>query len=84
MQDFCCGRLQVHQPESAHGHASAIEGCGLVSIAPIAVSELVAINGGRNAPLAVIRLLWATLIRSGAKRLAPQLAPAIEHSSEKY
>ena len=25
----------MHQPESAHGHASAIEGCGLVSIDPI-------------------------------------------------
>ena len=39
------------------GTASAIEGRGLVAIAPIAASELVAIKGGRNARLAVIRLL---------------------------
>jgi len=39
-------------PQARKGHASAIEGRVLVGIAPIAVSELMAINGGRNAPLA--------------------------------
>ena len=47
-----CGCLQLHQPGSAPGHASAIESRELVGIAPIAVSELVAIKGGRRAPLA--------------------------------
>jgi hypothetical protein len=49
---LCCGRLQLHQPESAQGHASAIESRELVGTAPIAVGELVAIKGGRNAPRA--------------------------------
>jgi hypothetical protein len=62
-------------PKARKSTASTIEGRRLVGIAPIAVSELVAIKGGRNAPLAVIRLLWAALIRTGAKRLAPRLAP---------
>ena len=84
MQDFCCGRLQLHQPESVLGHASAIEGRGLVAIAPIAVSELVAIKGGRNAPLAVIRLFWAAaLIRSGSRSDWPLSRPcALELNSE--
>ena len=81
---LCCGRLQLHQPESAQEHTSAIEGRGLVGIAPIAVSELVAIEGGRNAPLAVIRLLWAVLVRSGVRSVwLPGWLPVLEHSSEK-
>ena len=35
MQDFGYGRIQLHQPESAQGHGSAIERRGLVAIAPM-------------------------------------------------
>jgi hypothetical protein len=71
-------------PKARMGTASAIEGRGLVAIAPIAASELVAIKGGRNAPLAVIRLFWAAaLIRSGSRSDWPLSRPcALELNSE--
>src|SRR5215813_3693376 len=64
---LCCGRFQLHR-KARKSTASAIEGRGLAAIAPIAASELVTIKGGRNAPLAVISLLWAAaLIRGGSR-----------------
>ena len=84
MQDFAVAASSCISPKARRGTASAIEGRGLVAIDPIAASELVAIKDGCNAPLAVIRLLWATaLIRSGfAKGLAPSWLPALELNSE--
>jgi hypothetical protein len=80
---LCCGRFQLHQPESAQGHTSAIEGRGLAAIAPIAASELVTIKGGRNAPLAVISLLWAAIFAAVRNDWLPDWLPISNTTAKK-
>jgi SET domain-containing protein len=57
MQDFAVAASSYISPKARKGTASAIEGRGLVAIAPIATGELVAIKGGHIVTTAALRSL---------------------------
>jgi uncharacterized protein len=57
MQDFAVAASSYISPKARKGTASAIEGRGLVAIAPIAAGELVAIKGGHIVTTAALRSL---------------------------